>query len=166
MNLYYFTKKYGEGKGEAMMWKVVAIASDAIDRSMDEASKNRMFREMYGQMSGCHYNEDFAKEDVAKMYYTDASGNKKSAPYWTDEQVREVYSAVRDRIPSDYNEWDFYVTLNMMKADNCTMLREWFPEAGADDMEGKLVEMAINWLNDGDNPYGGAKIWRYLNPAK
>ena len=110
--------------------------------------------------------EDFAKEDVAKMYYTDASGNKKSAPYWTDEQVREVYSAVRDRIPSDYNEWDFYVTLNMMKADNCTMLREWFPEAGADDMEGKLVEMAINWLNDGDNPYGGAKIWRYLNPAK
>ena len=62
--------------------------------------------------------------------------------------------------------WDFYVTLNMMKADNCTMLRDWFPEAGADDMEGKLVEMAINWLNDGDNPYGGAKIWRYLNPAK
>ena len=166
MNLYYLTKKYGEGKGESMMWKAIAIASDALDRSMDTGAKDRVLREIYGEMSGCHYNEEFAKEDVAKMYYEDASGNKRKAPYWTDEQVGEVYSAIRDRIPSEYNIWDFYVTLNMIKSDYCVVLKDWFPEAGPDDMEGKLVELAINWLNDDDNPYGNAKIWRYLNPVK
>lgn len=166
MNLYYLVKKYGEGKGESMMWRAVAIASEAIDRSMDEVSKKAMLREIYGEMSGCHYNEEYAKEDVSKMYYEDADGNKKSAPYWTDEQVREVYSSIRERIPQEYNEWDFYVTLQMVKSDNCNMLRGWFPEASREELDGKLVESAVNWLNDEDNPYGHSKIWRYLNPAR
>lgn len=27
----------------------------------------------------------------------------------------------------------------------------------------KLVEEAVNYLDDADNPYGTEKIWRYLN---
>lgn len=27
----------------------------------------------------------------------------------------------------------------------------------------KLVEEAVNYLDDADNPYGDEKIWRYLN---
>ena len=147
------------------MWKAVAIASEAIERHMDEASRKKLTREMYAQMVGCHYNEEFAKEDVEKMYYEDESGNKKYAPYWTYEQVRDVYNSVHDRIPEEYNESDFYVALNMMKSDNCRLLHEWFPNASSEEMDQRIIEKTINYLNDPDNPYGNSKIWHYLNPA-
>lgn len=163
MNLYYLTKKYGEGKGEQMMWKALAIVSEAVENNMEPAAKDRMVREIYGEMSGYHYNEEYAKCDVEKMYYVDKGGSKKFAPYWTVEQVDEVYSAVKDQIPSEYNMWDFYVALQMMKSDNCRLLREWFPDAGEEEHEQKLVELTINWLNDVDNPYGTSKVWKYVN---
>lgn len=114
-------------------------------------------------MSNGHYNEEYALQDAAKMYYTDASGNKKYAPYWTPEQIKSVYDSVRSRIPSEYNMWDFYVALNMAKSDNCPMYRKWFPGASAEDMDEHFIDAAINWLDDDDNPYGTEKAWKYLN---
>lgn len=162
-SLLQFIKKYGEGKGEAMMWKSVEIISDSLDKHMDEATRTALTRRIYGEMAGGHYDESFAKEDVKKMYYIDTDGQKKYAPYWTDEQVREVYNSVKAEVPKAYNFWDFYVALQMIKSDNCPLMRKWFPDATPEDMDKKFVELTLNWLKDEDNPFGSEKVWGYLN---
>lgn len=53
----------------------------------------------------------------------------------------------------------------MTKSDNCPMLEKWYPDLTPEQKDEKLVEMALNWLKDDDNPYGSKKIWCYLNPA-
>lgn len=162
MNLYEFTKKYSAGKGEDTMWKSVAIISEAVEHSMPDDDKKALMRKMYSAMAGCHYNEEFALEDVQKMYYVDEDGDEHRAPYWTESQIKDVYESVRDDIP-EYNMWDFYVVMQMVKSDNCPMLRRWFPDASSSDMDEHFVELAVNWLNDPDYRYPSSKIWHYLN---
>ena len=162
MTLYDLTKKYGSGKGEEMMWKTVEVISEAVETSMEPEAKEQLMRDVYGKMSGGHYNEEYAIEDVAKMFYKDSNGKEIHAPYWTVQQVKDVYDTISGKIP-DYTFWDFYVTLQMIKADNCPLLMRWFPNSTADERDKMLIEMAINWLADPDYPYPGEKIWRYLN---
>lgn len=166
MNLYELTKKYGEGKGEGMMWQTLAIVSESIDKAMEKPEKEKMLRLLFGKLSGGHYNEEYAKEDVAKMHYAKEDGSKHQAPYWTIPQVEEVFASVKPNIPSEYNKWDFYVTLNMIKSDNCLVIKKWFPGITPEEADKKFIELAVNWLNDEDNPYGNNKIWEYLNPSK
>ena len=161
-SLYEMIKKNGTGKGEAIMWKSVKVISDSVDEHMDDDAKRELIRDIYAEMSGGHYNEQMAMEDVSHMYYMNEAREKEEAPYWTKEQVASVYNNIRNEIP-DYNMWDFYVTLNMVKSDNCPMLKRWFPEADMDEMTQKLVEMSVNWLKDDDNPFGTEKVWKYLN---
>ena len=163
MTLYELTKKYGEGKGESMMWTTLEIVSDKIEESMDDESKEHLMRCLYSKMSDGHYDREYAIQDVSKMYYVDQTGMKHNAPYWTEAQVMEAYQSVKKDLPSYYNEWDFYVTLQMIKSDYCPLLKKWYPTATQDDMDKKLIELAVNWLNDSDNPYGKHKVWGYLS---
>lgn len=48
-----------------------------------------------------------------------------------------------------YSDW--YVWLD----NNTTFNNE--------EIDNKIISMAINWLNDEDNPYGTEKIWGYMN---
>lgn len=70
--------------------------------------------------------------------------------------------SVARNIP-DYNFWDFYVTLQMTKADNCPLIMRWFPDSTPEERDKMLVDMAVNWLDDPDNKNAGHKIWSYLN---
>ncbi len=156
------TKKYSAGKGEGTMWKTVEVISDAVDNYMDEEQQAWLMRRVYSVISAGHYNEDFAREDMANMYYTDADGKKRYAPYWTDDELKSVYDAVSGQIPG-VPFWDFAVALNMKKSDECQLLHSWFPNATEKELTDKLVESTINWLNDEDSPYGKEKTWRYFN---
>ena len=164
MNLYEQTKKYGNGKDDATMWATIKIVSDALEEHMEEKERKALIRKIYEYSHKGHYNEEYALEDVEKMYFVDEKGEKHYAPYWTASQIKDVYEAVKTKIPSEYNCWDFFVTMQMIKSDNCPLLRKWFPEASIEEMDRKLIELSINWLNDEDNPYGTEKIWSYLNP--
>ena len=164
MKLYDLIKQYGEGKGEGVMWKSVKVISDVMEDTLDEDEKKALMRKMYAEMEGGHYDEHFAKEDVACMYYVDESGQKQYAPYWSDEQVKAVYLNVRSQLPKQYGFWDFYVVMNMVKADHCPLLRQWFPGASMEEMTKRIADLSVAWLNDEDNPFGNEKIWRYLNP--
>ena len=162
MNLYELTKTYGSGKGEGMMWKAVEIISEAVDKSMPEPARNNLMRKIYGEMSGGHYNETFADEDISKMYYIDKSGNKHAAPYWPTNAVHEIYETVKGQI-QPYNCWDFAVTLNMIASDTWPLLEKWFPDMTTEERNAKTTELAVNWLRDVDNPFGDSKVWCYFN---
>ena len=162
MTLYEMTKKYGSGKGEAMMWKAVAAISEAVEEGMPEDRKHALMRRIYGEMSDGHYNEEFAAEDIAKMYYTDRKGVRHQAPYWPSSTVREIYEGVKGAIrPSA--ACDFEVTMNMVASDNWPLLEKWFPGMSDKERNEKTVELALNWLNDPDSPHPDSKIWNYLN---
>ena len=162
MNLYELTKTYGAGKGEDMMWKAVESISEAVEESMPEDHKHDLMRKVYGDMSGGHYNEEFADEDIKKMYYVDRKGEKREAPYWPTSAVREIYETVKNQI-RPYNACDFNVVMNMIASDTWPVLEKWFPGMSSDDRNSKTVELAINWLNDPDAKHPDSKIWNYLN---
>ena len=144
------------------MWESVAVISDAVEKDMDEESRERLMRKIYCVMSGGHYNQEFAEEDVARMHYKDLNGKAHYGPYFTEEKVASVYEQVRNTIP-EYNMWDFYVVMNMVKSDYCNLLSMWYPDDTETEREKRLVELAMNWLNDEDNPYGKEKAWKYFN---
>ena len=165
MTLYDLTKKYGEGKGEGAMWSTLELVSEALESGMDTKEKNCLIRKVYGLMSDKHYNEEFAREDISKMYYKDEDGKKHFAPYWSDDALRLLFEDYHADIP-EYNFWDWAVTMNMTKSDNCPLIMEWFPDADDDERNERIVRLAINWLQDDDNPYGDSKIWCYMNGNK
>ena len=157
------TKRLGKGQGEDMMWRTVHIVSEAVEHGMSDKDKESLMAKIYGTLSGGHYDEDFAVESVSKMYYIDKDGMKRHGPYWTIPDVSAVYEAYKKRIPSDYNEWDWYVTFNMIASDNWMLLHKWFPQMTQEEFAEKVACLASNWLDDPDNPYGTSKIWCYLN---
>lgn len=144
------------------MWESVRMLSETLQEKLTKEEYADVERDMYYSMVGGHYNEQYAHEDVAQMYY-ERDGKKWYAPYWTDQQVEQVYNNVRDKIPSEYNMWDFYVALNMVKSDNCNLFRHWWQGAEDTEIEKKVVEATVNYLDDPDNPYGTEKVWCYLN---
>ena len=161
--IYELTKMYGQGKGESTMWDTVRMISAAVEESMPEEAKDHLKKEMYEMMAGKHYDEHFAKEQVAKMYYVDRDGMQHTAPYWTDAAVRSIYDQIKPEI-RPYNFWDFYVTLNMIASDNYTLVAaRWFPGEDASERDKRFVEMAIVWLKDPDSKHPDSKIWCYYN---
>ena len=162
--LYDMTKRLGKGQGESMMWDTVKVVSEFVDHKMSDKDKDEMMAKLHGMLSGGHFDEDYAVEAVTKMYYIDKEGTKRFAPYWTIPEVAEVYESVEGKIPKDYNEWDWYVTMQMVMSDNRTLLERWWPDIDMKTLTEKVKEMAVCWLNDPDSPYGTRKIWEYLHP--
>ena len=164
MKIYDVVKKYGAGKGEATMWESVKYISDALE-PMKESNPEwywKLVKGMYASMNGKHFNEEFGKWQVEQMHFKDKSGAIHKAPYWSDETIKSVYEAHKNKM-NNYPFWDFYVTLNMMKADNYCMLKGWYPNTNDEELDAKIIEMAINYLNDDDAPNPQTKIWSYFN---
>ena len=165
-SLYDVTKRLGKGQGEDMMWGTLRIVSDAVEHGFSDKDKSALMAEIYGMLSGGHFDEEHAVEIVQKMYYVDKDGEKRHAPYWTIPQVSEIYESVQDDIPGAYNEWDFYVTMNMAASDNWCMLHKWWPNITPEQFAEKVTDIAVNWLNDPDSPFGEKKVWGYLHAGK
>ena len=162
MTVYSILKEGLRGEGSDKMWCTTKILSDSIEEFVPEKQKDVLYTKIYYGMNGGHFDKDFADKAMSKMYYLDESENKHYAPYWTESEVKSVYETIRPKIPA-YNMYDFEVTLNMIKSDNYLMLKKWFPQATEQELLTKMVEEAVNYLTDIDNPYGNEKIWKYLN---
>lgn len=156
MTLYELIKQYSNGS-EKTVWSSIKIISDYIDDKLTSRQKKCLNRCLYGIMSDGHYNEELAKEDIDNMTMSDGSTSKfiglDMATVWFNQQTKAT----------PYNVYDFWVTCNMLLTDNYGLLKKWFPEATDDQIMDKIREMAINWLNDDDNPFGTSKIWSYFN---
>ena len=162
MDIYNILKEGLRGEGSDKMWCTTKILSDAIETFVPDKQKQTIKNKVYYSTFGGHFNRDFADVAISKFYYVDLNGVKHQAPYWTESEVKNIYDTIRTKIPA-YNLYDFEVTLNMVKSDNCNKLVKWFPDADTDELLEKLVEEALNYLDDEDNPYGNEKIWKYLN---
>lgn len=162
MDVYSILKEGLKGEGSNKMWCTTKILSDAIEQYVPEKQKDVIKTKVYYSSFGGHFNKDFADAAIGKFYYTDLNGNEVRAPYWTESEVKTIYESVRSKIPA-YNFYDFEVALNMIKSDNCNKLRRWFPQDTKEELESKLVDETLNYLDDADNPYGTEKIWKYLN---
>ena len=167
MTYYDLIKKYGAGKGEQAMWASTKRVSDYLTSLKDTNPKEywKLLKATYADMCGKHFDEHFAKWQIEQMYYTDKEGRKHYAPYWNDDDMKKVYEANKSKLETNaYNMWDFAVTMNMIKSDNCILLHKWFPNASDDEMLSRLIDLSVNWLNDKDNPFGdGVKVWCYFN---
>lgn len=164
MKILDLVKKYSADSSDYI--DVIDILSDYIEAGDKEKCHN-ICKEIYYRLVGGHYNKEFADEQIPKMYYEDKEG-KHYAPYWTDSTVEQIYKLNERNIPQVYNKYDFEVTLNMIKSDYKIILDKWYDENPADMdkdswVDKKCVELAVNWLNDEDNPFGTEKVWRYFN---
>ena len=162
MDVYSILKEGLRGEGSDKMWCTTKILSDAIEDYVPEKQKEVIKTKVYYSTFGGHFNRDFADSAISRFYYVDLSGVKRQAPYWTEPEVKAVYESIKNKIPA-YNFYDFEVTLNMVKSDECNKLKKWFPQATDQELMAKLIDEAVNYLDDQDNPYGTEKIWRYLN---
>lgn len=144
MNLYDILVKYGKGKGEDVMWRSTKAISDFL-LPMKEVHKEKywaLMREVYGIMSGGHYNEEFADYDVADM--------KPIGEYWSRKQIEDATKSMS--FPAGVTLCDKYVAFN----------------AFANDLKGTLTDEEILktayvfWFADKDWE-GSDKIWRYMS---
>lgn len=160
MDISRIIKKYG--KNDSSVANSMERVIHYLKENLSEEQYKQVAKDVYESLNGKHFNEEFAREQVSKMYYT-YQGQAYYAPYWDEHTIDRIYTQYKRQIPSQYNYWDFYVALNMVKSDNCPLLKKWFPN---EDHQEKIVELTINWLNDTDNPYGESKVWSYFNNSK
>lgn len=165
MNYYDLIKKYGSGKGEAVMWAATKRVSEFLEK-MKESNPDAfwtLIKETYEDMCGPHYNEEFAKWQIEQMYFKDPAGETHYAPNWSAAQYKNSFELNRQRLKNkSYNCWDWAVALEMCYTDNHCLLKTWFPNATEDDIKTKAVDMAVNYLNDDDDDDEG-RIWHRFN---
>ena len=160
MDIYKIIKTYFKGKDPEPLMEILSILSKALN-NLPEEDKELLTKKVYYLLNGGHYDEEFAKAAVDKMYYLDGK-EKVYAPYWMQGEIEKLYNQVKNEI-DDYNLWDFYVTMNMIMSDNYPLLIKRYPESSKDEKTNIILEDSINYLNDEDNPFGTEKIWGYLN---
>lgn len=102
-----------------------------------------------------HFDEMLAEMVVDKMYHCEKSGSDKRKVHGEHYSVDYARKVRADNRELPYNEWDWYVLLNMMYHDNECMLDSWYPEE--DDHDRRIVAMAVNYLTDDDA--SETKLW-------
>lgn len=117
----------------------------------------KFIKRQHEHLFGCHYNEVFGMWRIEQMFYKDKKGDVHRAPHWTKEQHKAAYDKVKSQIPASYNCWDFAVALESQHADTICLYRTWWPEATDADLDQKVIEATVNFLNDDDNPEN--KVW-------
>lgn len=161
MNLYQMIKDNWDDSSEESMWSSVKALSDFVDQQSEE-EKAKVLKKVYEAMTGGHFNQHFAEEQISKMMFTDRTGVVKTAPFFTMETIKAIYEQIKDTI-KPYNVYDFAVVMNMIKSDNDVLLRKWFPSITEADLQQKIIEASVNWLDDPDYVPMNTKAWSYFN---
>lgn len=164
MSIYRHIIEHEDVLTKDNLLNIIHILSTKVSDHLDEEEKHCLKRKIWCIISDGHYNEKYAEEDVAKMYITTKNGNL-YAPFYKLEKTTQIYDSLKksNDILSNYNKYDFYVVMNMIKSDNYNLYKKRFPGYSDDMLDELFVEDALNWLDDMDNPYGTSKIWKYLN---
>lgn len=140
------------GSDEKVIKKSEEIVSHAFEhlKECDPSKYEHYTREMHEVVNGPHYNEVFAEEDVAKIYYTNAAKEEFRGPHWTKAQI--VAATANVPFPKGTTDCDKYVAYNAAYADFCK-----------DFTDDQILKIAYRmWFADEDWKKEG-KIWHYMN---
>lgn len=142
---------------EKKMWEAIGGLDEAMEclKEKDPEKYDEAIRDLHEVFCGPHYNECFAREDVAGMHHKSAKGEVIKGEHWNMEQVASAIKGMS--IPGNTNIWDVYVSVNANWHDKEVKFAEWF---GA-DADKKIIEDAVNfYFMDSDAPDG--KVWLYM----
>ena len=160
MRYYDLVKKYYKSGGEAAALNSAKSVDELLEmvKEVDMTAYWHFIREQQEAWGGAHFDEDFAKWQVEQMHHKGSDGKMYTGEHWSMEDTNAVFAKYRSKIPSLYNEYDFYVALNATYHDLCVWARQNF----GDDYEQKIIEMAIYfWFLDEDY-HGDGKVWEYF----
>ena len=150
----YQTKGYGT---EAKMWASIDVLDEAM---MFLKEKNpdiyeETMRTIHEVFCGPHYNETFARMDVAAMHHKNKAGQTEKGEHWNINQVTAALKGFS--LPPNATQWDAYVALNANWHDKEVEYTGWFE----DNAEKHIIEDAVNfYFRDDDAPEG--KVWKYM----
>ena len=161
MNLYQTIKDNWDSSSEKSMWATVEVLSEYLEQQ-DEEEKEEVLKKVYEAMTDGHFNQHFAEEQISKMMFTDLKGEVKTGPFFSMDTIKAIYDQIKDTI-KPYNVWDFAVTMNMIKSDNEVLFRKWWTSISEADLQQKIIEASVNWLDDPDYTPMNKKAWSYFN---
>jgi hypothetical protein len=147
---------------DALMWKHIGLVDELLDE-LREVHKDKYWafmRQVHELMYGKHFDEAYARWQVEQMYHIGDDNREYKGEHWSLSDTTSVMQKYRGRIPSEYNEFDFYVALNSQWHDTiCTAKRHF---STVDEAENYVIDEAVAlWLNDSDWP-SHDKVWRYF----
>lgn len=102
---------------EKTMWESIDSFSELLDE-LKEAHPDMYWdfmRKQHGIMHHGHYDETFAMWDASQLSYTGKTGEKKTGPHWTVEQIEAATAGMK--FPAGTTKWDKYVAFNAAYAD-------------------------------------------------
>lgn len=140
---------------EMLIKKMEHLISEYGDEIMElgvEKVKKQMWICMHEAMNGPHFDEETAFEAVEMMEHEDGSTGVKFQPQEAMKLAKENGINLRSE---DFNEWDWFVALNMVYSDYCEMVEELMGQADPR----VFVKFAKTWLCDKDISEG--KMWHY-----
>lgn len=155
MNIYDLMLKYSPDKSESCLWDAIRHISEYVEymKYYDAALTEDLYKDIYRSFCGRHYNAEFGMAQLKTMSYEE-KGKTVYAPYWSFDDMKESYETVKDKIPSQYTEWDFIVALNYLYTKHHELLGKWF-----DNAEDRAVELTVSFFNDPEEEH---KIWKLL----
>lgn len=146
---------------EKVMWASVGSVSALLEKVKAEHPDLywAFLREQHEAMVGHHFNKAYADWQVEQMHHKGADGTDYKGAHWTIEQTNEVLAKMRSKIPTAYNEWDFFVALNASYHDFCKVAKKHLP----DHAEELIIDLAVDfWFADEDWD-GHTKVWDYFS---
>lgn len=143
------------------------VATSHLHQALDyvEDHDNKLFwksmRCFHEQLRGPHFDEMYAKCQVASMYHTKQNGGVCRGEIYSMEEAKQIYEKYVRNIDSSYNCWDVYVAINAQFHDYSNLYKEWHSNITKEDLDNKIIMSAINfWFKDEDAGVG--KVWNYF----
>lgn len=135
--------------------KAMFAGIDRVDSLLSAMEKDhpaeywQFLRKTHEDLYGCHYDEEFAKWDVAQLHSTDRDGRECRGEHWS---VSELSSATSSRsFPAGVTKYDIYVGYNAIWHD----MQKLFDDS-------QILDIAyLFFFADEDAPAG--KVWKYVN---
>lgn len=127
---------------------------------MSKEQEENAFRSIQYYKNGVsHFDELSARGCIAQMYYYDSDTHKSYAPFLSYEDVEKEYRRIRNDI-SDYNLWDFAVTMNLIYSNHVNLVKKW--AKCKQRLIGMISELSVSFLNDEDTDHPTDKIFWYM----
>lgn len=146
--------------------KVMWASIEMWDKHLEEMREHHpdkyweIMRDTHELMYGEHFDESYAVWQVQQMSHVGNDGKTYKGEHWSIEDTTNVMSAMRGRIPAEYNEYDVYVALNAHYHDTVNVAMKHFDSQ--EKTESYIIDEALAfWFNDSDWP-GHNKPWAYF----